>query len=649
MIRSISISAIFLLGTVSVFPQAFPCDHTFYVILQEKGESRLYNFRLEDGNQLSRKLIPLSEPQRRYTCVGMSIEDMHIYALDYDTKELLRIDAAGKVSSLGVPEHLDTSLEYLAGEVTPEGRRLFVVGRDKVTGVDKEVYNINLTVYNYYAGSAGLVSNYPTTITDVATDPISGVTYGYDRANRQLVVIGVNSVSHHNHQKIEPAFESLFFDERGQLYGYGGNSGGTEQSMLYAIDKIKGGVNLIKADVAGLNGDGCSCPATMTFTRTLTPDRVFPCSEVRIDYRINNRSGIGKTDIVFEDLLPEILTITAIDEHTFTLAKIENGVGGNQLYIPILDILIGENVIRMRAQVGAGTERYFESQATMENLPIGLGGMLLSDNPLTLTPDDPNLLEVLPVGELELEDFLRYNCTGDTAFLTIPEQGQATYLWSDGSTGSQLTLTQPGLYWVEVNGACFAFKDSIHIGAFPEPVHLDLGPDLQVREGTVLRLAAQTNADNHWRWEWESTGEFDLSCSDCAGPTLIAGQDNSYSLRLTDRNGCSVDDSLRITVIPTREIYAANAFSPNGDGVNDVFYLQGNAGSRAVVTSFQIFDRWGRLVFARKDAVLNDAAFGWDGGTGNAQGSAELYVWLAELEFADGENQSFSGEVTVLR
>ncbi|MCB0629104.1 MAG: gliding motility-associated C-terminal domain-containing protein [Saprospiraceae bacterium] len=649
MIRNISISIVFLLGTAVAFPQTFLCDHTFYVIMQENGESRLYNFRLEEGNELRRIQIPLSEPQRRYTCLGMSIEDLYMYALDYDTKELLRIDASGKVTSLGVPDHLDIALEYVAGDVMPEGRRLFVVGRDKASGRDKEVYSINLTVDNYYAGSAGLVSNYPTYITDLATDPITGVTYGYDKANKQLVVLGTNNVSHHNHQKIEPAFESLFFDEKGNLYGYGSNAGGAEQSTLYAIDKVKGGATRITSNVAGQFGDGCSCPATMTFTRTIRPDRVFPCSEVTIDYRIVNHSGIGKTDIVFEDVLPPEWTIAAVEEHTFTLANIEKGVGGNELYIPILDVLIGENIIRTRVRVNSTAGRFFETQASMENLPLGLGGTLLSDNPITVLPDDPNLLEVLPVNSLELEDLIRFNCTADTAFLSIPSQGDADYLWSDGSTGEELSVTQPGLYWVQVKGDCFAFSDSILIEAFPEPAFLDLGPDLQLKEGTQVTIPVQTSADAGWEWEWESSGTFELSCRDCTDPDLLSLEDNMYTLRISDGGNCELVDSLRITVVPVRDLYVPNAFSPNGDGVNDVFYIQGSIGNRAQVNSFRIFDRWGSLVFERRDVPLNDPTAGWDGRGISLGNSTELYIWIAEITLTDGTRSSLSGEVSVLR
>jgi gliding motility-associated-like protein len=646
MLRKYHIAFILLLVSIRIFAQTFSCDHTFYVIMQVDGKSVLHNMWLDESNKLQIKVIPLSQPERRYTCLGFSLADLYLYALDFNTKELLRIDANGIVTNLGIPENLDTSLEYWAGEVTPEGRRLLVVGYDESFGEDRSVYSINLTSSNFYAGSSGLVSYLPTKMSDLATDPVRGVTYGYDKMNKQVVVVGTNAITHHNHSQIEPIMESLFFDEGGNLYGYGSASSAVEQSTLYAIDKVKGGATPISNHQPGLYSDGCSCPATMGFTRTITPSRILPCMEFTIDYYITNHSGVGKTGVVFEDILPPSVRILEVTDHTFTLATIESGVGTNQLYIPNLDVLIGDNIIRVKAVLNATTESMFETQASLENLPLGLGGSLLSDDPFTPEWGDPNQTEVIQSSTVELEDYIQFDCGNEGARLSLPFEVDS-YQWSDGSSDPTLWVSEPGQYWVEAVGECFTIKDTITIGDFPEPLQLDLGPDLELMEGTPLELSIVTNADYIEQLRWESAERFDLSCEDCSAPSLIAQVDNIYYLELTDGYGCTVLDSVRLSVIPARDIYVANAFSPNGDGVNDVFFIQGN-NSQAIVREFCVFDRWGTQVFEKKSGNLNDEDHGWDGKINGRPASSNLYVWFATIEFVDGTTARVNGEILLV-
>ncbi|NJL75003.1 MAG: hypothetical protein HC892_08185 [Saprospiraceae bacterium] len=201
----------FFFITSPVWTQRFQCDGSFFVVMEEGNQSVLRNLWLDRDGKVQSKTILLSEPQRQYTCLGLSVADLYLYALDFDTKELLRIDVNGKVTNLGVPENLNTNLEYWAGDIMPEGRRLTVIGRNKVTGVDKEIYNINLTTPNYYAGVSSVISNLSTAITDIAVDPIRGLMLGYDKLNKQMVDLGTNVITHHNYKPVTPFFRSSFF------------------------------------------------------------------------------------------------------------------------------------------------------------------------------------------------------------------------------------------------------------------------------------------------------------------------------------------------------------------------------------------------------------------------------------------------------
>jgi gliding motility-associated-like protein len=93
-------------------------------------------------------------------------------------------------------------------------------------------------------------------------------------------------------------------------------------------------------------------------------------------------------------------------------------------------------------------------------------------------------------------------------------------------------------------------------------------------------------------------------------------------------------------------VYAPNIFSPNGDGTNDIFGLESPDFGR--ILALNVYDRWGNLVFQTKNTLFQDPA-GWDGLYQNQTMPAGVYVWLASIEFVDGQQQFFSGDVTLVR
>ena len=107
-------------------------------------------------------------------------------------------------------------------------------------------------------------------------------------------------------------------------------------------------------------------------------------------------------------------------------------------------------------------------------------------------------------------------------------------------------------------------------------------------------------------------------------------------------------DSCHEMVIP-KNIYFPNIFSPNGDGVNDVFFIFSNQGSVSNIPYFRIFDRWGGLVLERNDIQPNDPLVGWDGTEKGKAASPGVYVWTAMIEHTDGKVEILTGDVTLIR
>lgn len=122
----------------------------------------------------------------------------------------------------------------------------------------------------------------------------------------------------------------------------------------------------------------------------------------------------------------------------------------------------------------------------------------------------------------------------------------------------------------------------------------------------------------------------------------------TFQLSVTSEDNCTTTDSILINVLKVRDVYVPNVFSPNQDGLNDRLFI--NTGPEANnIQSFKLFNRWGEQLFERTNIPPNDADFGWDGLYNGQALDPGVFVWMAEIEFIDGEVIVYSGDVAILR
>lgn len=140
-----------------------------------------------------------------------------------------------------------------------------------------------------------------------------------------------------------------------------------------------------------------------------------------------------------------------------------------------------------------------------------------------------------------------------------------------------------------------------------------------------------------------------LTCPECPNPTVIPFEATTYFLTITDDEGCLSTGSVEILVRKTRRVYIPNSFSPNGDGINDVFMLYTNGRSVAHINRFEIFSRWGERVFENFDFPPGDFSAGWDGHFLGEPMNSGIFVYAAEVEFIDGEILTYRGDVLLVR
>jgi gliding motility-associated-like protein len=154
-------------------------------------------------------------------------------------------------------------------------------------------------------------------------------------------------------------------------------------------------------------------------------------------------------------------------------------------------------------------------------------------------------------------------------------------------------------------------------------------------------LMINLNAGNGFIYSW-SPQEW-LSCADCPNPIIQPLRSTTYLINISDSLGCfNITDTLRVEVIEEFSLEVPQAFSPNGDGVNDVIYAEG-WGLKELI-SFKIYNRFGELVFEG-----NEFDQGWDGTYKGKDQMIETYVYTVEAETYSGEILSRKGNITLIR
>jgi gliding motility-associated-like protein len=122
-------------------------------------------------------------------------------------------------------------------------------------------------------------------------------------------------------------------------------------------------------------------------------------------------------------------------------------------------------------------------------------------------------------------------------------------------------------------------------------------------------------------------------------------QAGEYEIPLLSRAGC---DSLVRLNLDLYDVFLPTGFTPNGDGINDVFTIMGGEGL-LWIKNLSVFNRWGNLIFTATNLPGNDLTQGWAGQTHSRVAAEGVYVFTAQLIYDDGKARTVSGSVTLIR
>lgn len=218
-------------------------------------------------------------------------------------------------------------------------------------------------------------------------------------------------------------------------------------------------------------------------------------------------------------------------------------------------------------------------------------------------------------------------CSGNFVLLDAGP-GYDSYLWQNGDTTQTIITGTSGTYSVTVtNGDQCSDADTVIILAHDIP-SINLGPDGTLCDPTEISLDAGTWPGATYVWQDGS----DLQ-------TFLVTSEGYYYVIVTDSCGSS-SDTVYFANCPDCNVNLPNAFSPNGDGNNDIYRVLGGGFSSML---FMIFNRHGEKMFETTDPLL-----GWDGYYKGALQENEVYFYYLETVCLNGKKFIKKGDVTLL-
>ena len=232
----------------------------------------------------------------------------------------------------------------------------------------------------------------------------------------------------------------------------------------------------------------------------------------------------------------------------------------------------------------------------------------------------------------------------------INTRGAVTYS-SDGiefSNSNRFVLNAGDSYTLTVQDAEGCSSDIAVTLPAPSGLSVALPADLILNLGDNLQLDANYAATTNVNFSWSPAEG--LSCADCPNPEVIPTSTTTYTLTISDDNGCYKEASVIVYLSTTRRVFTPNIFSPNGDGNNDLFTIFTSTDALSVNT-LQIFDRWGERVYESPTGFIpgDDFNHGWNGRFNGQLAPNGVYVYLTEITFIDGKTEVFSGDLTLSR
>lgn len=243
------------------------------------------------------------------------------------------------------------------------------------------------------------------------------------------------------------------------------------------------------------------------------------------------------------------------------------------------------------------------------------------DDQATMQVELIDVLPILYVGDSVI-------CPDDVAVLNVLADANVTYLWSTGETTPSISVDEPGTYTITVSDGLCIGSASIPIIAAPRHQLYD---SLYACPRTWVDLTVPING---LAFHWVTGG---------SGRTERVWGEGLYTYDMIDLWGCPHSDSFKVIALDSvPQVFAPNAFTPDGDGRNDEFRIAGFGEKTVKMT---IFNRWGEQIWANEGMQPF-----WDGRYSGSIVQDGVYVYVLKYTgTCHNEEKEVIGHVTVVR
>lgn len=244
---------------------------------------------------------------------------------------------------------------------------------------------------------------------------------------------------------------------------------------------------------------------------------------------------------------------------------------------------------------------------------------------------DTTFVSFKPLALINLESDTAL-CKNEKLLLNASYPGTA-YVWNTGSTNAAITVDKPGIYTVQATLDGCINADTIIVNTKTE-AFAEAGLNIEILEGTTASIHAKhSNGNGNYAW---SPVEY-LHNATALDPTVFPIHNTTYTLTVTSTDGCIATDSVLVTL---KEWQIPNAFSPNGDGINDKWIIP--YFNNFTNATLEVFNRYGQPVYKTMNYTP------WDGTHNGKSLPLGTYYYVITYQHPYPQ-KSKTGWVSILR
>jgi len=334
---------------------------------------------------------------------------------------------------------------------------------------------------------------------------------------------------------------------------------------------------------------------------------------------------------------------------TLTASSATTTLSNTQMNISVLDVSITSNDIScnnksdgLATAIPSGSNGSYTylwntnpvaQTQTINNLTAGTYSVTINTTnacaaTATTTISEPTAI----IANTQVTNEICSNVNGTISAIVSGGTPPYIYTWSNDQTTPTINNLTAGVYSLHITDKNNCSGDSINniiVSNSIQPLHLFLGNDTSICPGQQLIL----NAGNFSSYLWQDNS---------TGATYPVTTTGTYSVKVNDNKGCSGLDSISV-IVDCSDIYFPSAFTPNSDGLNDLFGAEGNI---ATIKNYSltIYNRWGEIIFQSNDPLQK-----WNGKYKGSDSNAGTFVWLAKFIIANHPSEIRKGTITLLR